>query len=148
MSRVYPPEEIARIAKELPEALLAHANRHKAAKAVGLKHVWELMALVANSPEVAKAHKHGWDLLREDVLEAHMSSAMGRSRGFNTQASGRFLAADKELGALFNPATVIEDRSGYQQGQPAEDKEQEAAGESNLTVVNGGTPPEGTGTRG
>ena len=142
MSRQYTAEDIKRICRELPEALLEHANRHKAAKAIGLAHVWELMALVTNHPEVAKAHKHGWDLLREGVLEAHMSSAMGRVRGFNTPASGRFLAADADLGALFNPATVIEDRTGYARGD--EDRPTSAA---TISVINGGAPPERTGTR-
>ena len=144
MAKQYPQAEIDRICKELPEALLLHANRHKAAQAIGLPHVWALMSLVLTNPEVAKAHKHGWDLLREEVLQAHMSSAMGRTRGFNTQASGRFLAADKELGALFNPTTVIDDRTGY----AAKEEEQTApTRQAVMSVINGGAPPEGTGTR-
>jgi len=137
---------IKRICEELPEAILKYANRHKAAQAVGLKHVWALMGLVSTSPEVAKAHKQGWDLLREEVLQAHMSSAMGRSRGFNTQASGRFLAADKELGSLFNPATVIEERSGYAKGDE-EDRQAAPTRKAVMSVINGGAPPDKGGTR-
>ena len=153
MSRVYPQAEIDRIAKELPAIYLeTYGNDTETARRLGMSRQ-ALTGLVGRSAPVEAALKAAKDEQCDKVASRLIDIACNpekkENRGINCTSMIYYLKS-RPIEWSDRQTVVIEERTGYHQAagdQPAEDHQQ-AAGESNLTVVNGGTPPEGTGTRG
>ena len=112
MAKKFTSNEVANICNKLPGLLHKHAgNGTKAAADLGLESFNVLRGLMSNYPSIQDAYNRGFDLITQEVLEAHLGAAMDRRRGMNTQASGRYLQA--AMPDRFNPAQRVEDVTGY-----------------------------------
>jgi len=144
VSKQYPQTEIDRICKALPHELeAATGNLTATAESLGMTRQ-ALVHLRGSNPAVGEAMQKAEDSLWDKVEARLIRTALFPEDNRGINLTGSIFGLKCRRGDRWNDRqTVVIEREGYSA------KEEQAAPtrQAVMSVINGGAPPEGTGTR-